>query len=670
MPQSLPMLFRSSLLPLLFAMLPGQVWAEEMRVAIRADFPGGNVKVVKNEGSTIELAPDLRGGPAWFYWYFEAETSQPGKVTFAFANPPMLGVRGPAVSHDDGKSWQWLGAEHVTFAPPAGSDKTTVRQDRWTFTFTKAKQKVRFAVTIPYGQGELDLFLAKHAGNPHLTRSVLAETRTSRRKVDLLQIGKPGPGVRAVLLTARHHACESMASYVLEGMLHEAMSESLTGTAFRKKYVIYAVPLVDADGVHAGDQGKNRLPHDHNRDYGKEAIYPEIQAIQELADLRNIQLTLDLHCPFLRGDIHEAFHFLGLAISHIKDNVNELRNWLEEERPRLAMTPINLMTDPNKPKAENRKINSHYFATRKNALFAVTLEIPYAQANTPSDPALARAYGASILKAWVRTKFVTSVEDLPRGSEGHAGFVAFRAQFLKAYRANPKEAEALANAYLKAKDGSAVYRVEANHLLAMLRLQQKRYAEALLFCKGVSQDANATTSQQSAALLLGFQAVCGDPKSTASDIDASLADVQRFPHLSAQQQAQVLETASEYYLAQKQYEKSLGHARNQLAFVARHEQGKQLNRIATLQELLGRPEAAVASRKEAVKILSAQLNPAPPRSIFGAMMTNDLFEAICGIPTSTVEEKRAAAAMVLKHEVAPAALKDKVRKVLLDLEKK
>ena len=52
------------------------------------------------------------------------------------------------------------------------------------------------------------------------------------------------------------------------------------------------------------------------------------------------------------------------------------------------------------------------------------------------------------------------------------------------------------------------------------------------------------------------------------------------------------------------------------------------------------------------------------------MMTNDLFEALCGIPTSTLEEKRAAAAMVLSHEIAPPALKEKVRKTLLELEKK
>ena len=43
--------FKRLIPTILFVMLPAQVLGEEMRVAIRADFPGGNVKVVKNEGS-------------------------------------------------------------------------------------------------------------------------------------------------------------------------------------------------------------------------------------------------------------------------------------------------------------------------------------------------------------------------------------------------------------------------------------------------------------------------------------------------------------------------------------------------------------------------------------------------------------------------------------------
>jgi tetratricopeptide (TPR) repeat protein len=257
---------------------------------------------------------------------------------------------------------------------------------------------------------------------------------------------------------------------------------------------------------------------------------------------------------------------------------------------------------------------------------------------------------------------------LPRGKDGHADLAAFRDRFVKASGPAPEDAEAIAQPYLESKDDSA-HRAEANYLMAQLRLRQKQYAGARQFSKAVGRDASATASQRSAALLVGLQALCGDSSATAGAVDASFAEAQRFPYLSDVQEARMLDTVGDYYFAKKDFEKSIGHARRQLAFEPRHEQGRVLNRIATLHDLLDRPGDAVASRKEAVRILSAQLTPVPPRSIFGAMMTSDLFEALCGIPTATLEEKKAAAALVLAHEIAPPALKDKVRKKLMDLEK-
>ena len=663
------MLSKKIMLALWMILVPAQLVASEMTVTIRTDFPGGNVLVVKNEGAAVHLAPDLRGGPAWFYWHFEAEASQAGRVNFVFANPPMVGVRGPAVSRDGGRTWQWLGADQVEFAPPAGGDKSKARHDSFSFAFTEAKQKVRFAVAIPYLQRDLDEFLNKHKVNPHMTRSILTETRIGRRPVDLVQIGNPGPGISSVLMTARHHACESMASYVLEGIMQEALSDSQAGVKFRKKFVLYAVPIVDTDGVELGDQGKNRLPRDYNRDYGTDTMHPEIHAIKELGTRKKVQFALDLHCPLLRGDIHEAFFFVGLGLPHIKNNLTEWNAWLKEERPQAAMTPIDLLSDPRKPKAADPRINSHYFATRENAIFAVTLEVPYAQPTCPLDAAMARAYGASMLKAWVRTNFLSATADAGRGSDGHASLLTLRTKFLKTYRSNPKEAEELANSYLDVKTVPAVVRVEANNLMTLLRFHQRRFPEAIRLNDSARKEVNATTHQKATADLLRMQVMTSDPKSSASDVEASLVESQGFPFASPEHQAKVLEGVCEFFLKKQDYDKSLNYTRKQFEVAAVHEKGKLLNRMATLQDLLKRPDDAVASRKEAVKILRARLGPVPERSIFGANMTVDLFEALLGIPTATLEEKKAAAAMVFNHDIASAAMKDRVRKALTELEK-
>ena len=44
------------------------------------------------------------------------------------------------------------------------------------------------------------------------------------------------------------------------------------------------VPFVDKDGVEEGDQGKNRAPRDHNRDYAGASMYPETGALRELGE--------------------------------------------------------------------------------------------------------------------------------------------------------------------------------------------------------------------------------------------------------------------------------------------------------------------------------------------------------------------------------------------------
>jgi hypothetical protein len=373
--------------------------AEKGAVTITTKFPGGNVQVERNEGDTVHVAPDLRGDNPWFYWYFEATATRPGRVTFVFPEKVVgfkngaIGNQGPAISQDRGETWRWMGTDNV-------------RENTFFHDFTKKDETVRFAVTIPYVHADLDRFLKKHAGNPHLKASVLTTSRKGR-PVPLLQIGKPGPGVKAVLVTARHHAVETIASYVLEGFLQAAMSDGAVGEEFRKNYVLYAVPLVDRDGVEDGDQGKNRKPVDYNRDYGEKSIYPEIRAIRELDKAKNFQLTLDWHCPTLVMADHQVLYFVG-AKNHPPfnfDNVSEFARHIKEGLPKTAPHgPLVWLRPEEKP----GPMNSHYFGFKKGMIMAATLEVPFAPKGKATDVESCRTYGELILRAWVHTHFIAA----------------------------------------------------------------------------------------------------------------------------------------------------------------------------------------------------------------------------------------------------------------------
>lgn len=637
----------------------------EQKVAIRSDFSGGNVLVVKNEGAVVQLAPDLRGGQSWFYWHFEAAAAEPGKVTFAFAGSPIIGVRWPAYSLDHGKSWQFLGAEHCTYAALMTPAKD--RFETFTFEFRPDLLKVRFAVAIPYLPENLKEFAAARAKNPNFKQEVLTKSRGGV-PVEMFVIGTPGDGRDSMIVTARHHACESMASYVLEGFLDEAMSDSPAGSEFRKKYALFAIPLVDRDGVAAGDQGKNRDPHDHNRDYGPGAIYPEVKAIQELGEAQDIRYSIDFHCPALRGDIHEAFHFLGLGVPRVKENLDEYIAWIKEERPQLVMAPLNYLVDAAKPNAVNPKINSHHFALRKNAVFAATLEVPYTQVAPPLEIDMAREYGRGMLCAWVRTKFAATDAEAARGPEGSAALIALRSGFLKLYRSKPAEAEALAKAHLGA-EANPVLRNEARNLMALLEIHQKKSPGDYRYVDDVIADPTATTYQRIVAALEYLMIAVDDSQSTRGHIEECLDRLLAIPYVAGEQQARGFEAAARWYEKEKRYPRAIELALRRVPVVASHETGKALNYVAALYDLDGKSQEAVQKRQEAVALLRERLGPAPKRNIFAAMMTLDLFDAVCAIPTSTLAEKQAAGKLALEHEIVAPMYKERVRKQLAELEK-
>jgi hypothetical protein len=263
-------------------------------VKIDAEFPGGNIVVEKVEGDSVSLHQDLRDTNGnWFYWQFRVRGAQGRTLRFQFTKGDVVGVQGPAVSLDGGESWAWLAKE--------GSKSTSFQ-----FSFPADAKDVRFCLSIPYLEKDLQKFLDRHAADPNLKVETHCETKKGR-KVERLRVGH---GDLRILLTARHHACEMIASYVLEGMLEEALEDKW----YREKVEIAAVPFMDKDGVEDGDQGKNRKPRDHNRDYDGESVHESTKAMRAFGETwsdNKLKLALDLHCPTLRGPDSGVVYFVG-----------------------------------------------------------------------------------------------------------------------------------------------------------------------------------------------------------------------------------------------------------------------------------------------------------------------------------------------------------------------
>ncbi|MFH1708942.1 MAG: peptidase M14 [Planctomycetota bacterium] len=273
-----------------------------MSFTVDCTFPGGNIIVERVEGDTVFLHQDLRDTTTdWFYWCFRVRGAAGRIVRFRFTEANVIGVRGPGVSLDRGRTWTWLGTAAV-------EDRSFV------YTFPPDADEVRFSFGMAYLQEHMDRFLNGHRGHPCLRRETLCVTRKGRKAELLLFAPRRGGTKFRLLVTARHHCCEMMASYALEGLLGVALAGDAEGAWFRDNVAIAAVPFVDRDGVEDGDQGKNRNPRDHNRDYDPPHAHLETAALDNFVkrwgDTRP-DLGLDLHCPHICGKWNEQIYCVG-----------------------------------------------------------------------------------------------------------------------------------------------------------------------------------------------------------------------------------------------------------------------------------------------------------------------------------------------------------------------
>lgn len=372
---------------------------------VDTDFPGGNADIERVQAGRIELRPDLRDTIGdWFYWCIRVRGAVGRHLTVQVRRDagPAIGVRGPAFSTDGGRNWDWLGANAVT-------------GDEFSLKVPANATELQLSVGMPYTAVDLERFLAANTGHVALERGLLTHSERGRR-VDLLRLGNlTGNPPKRVLLTCRHHACEMMASHVLEGLMTQVLTDNCEQARWLRKYVeLVVIPFVDFDGVARGDQGKNRAPHDHARDYGpKGGLYPETRAIRQLIDdPRGFDAVLDLHCPNVVGPTNQRIYFVGSDDTRNWEAVQQLAATLEE----VAAGPLPYQRVNDLPFGTAWNVPANYMSrdgldtplTSLDALLAdrsdigthAVLEFPYADAQgIEVNATSARAFGADLARA-------------------------------------------------------------------------------------------------------------------------------------------------------------------------------------------------------------------------------------------------------------------------------
>lgn len=369
-------------------------------MTVDAELPAGNVIVDGVIGDTVSLRQDLRDSGQWFYWAFRVRGATGRTVHFDFTNKAKdgpVGVRGPVVSTDGGRTFSY---------PLDGNSRT----DGFDYTFGTDENETFFYECHPYVRANWDAFVETHKTvlGAKFSTGTLCISRNGA-EVPCARFGCIGNAPRfRFFMCARHHCSETMASWVLEGVAEAFLGDDDLGRRLCANVELMMVPFVDYDGAQAGDQGKNRQPHDHNRDY-TEFLYPETKAVAEwIAGHAGGRLDafIDVHCPWIRGKYNEFVYTPWKDPDLIPDTAAERRfsELLESHGGALRYRAAD---DLPFGEAWNTGIN---FAQGLSAVLwaigniqglriARTIEVPFANANgVVVDPKACRSFGRGVAK--------------------------------------------------------------------------------------------------------------------------------------------------------------------------------------------------------------------------------------------------------------------------------
>lgn len=317
---------------------------------IHADFECGNIRFLKQEENDIYLTNEMRGTvrDKAYYWAFCVEGAA-GKTLNFRLDREWVGPYGAAVSHDL-INWSWT--------------ESSIDGASFSYTFGADEDKVYFAHDLLYTPSRLNMLMNELGIEPYTVCQSL-----KGRAVPAFKIGN---GKNNIILSSRHHACESPGSWVLEGMIREYASSPIEDTN------IFVVPMVDYDGVTEGEQGKDRDPHDHNRDYIDDSIYPEVSAIIDYAKDKDISYAIDFHAPSHRIGRSNRVYVVR-KFPELESRFDKFSKLFEARSGGDAMT-YDMKYDVYPNVGWNKDTTptfSTYFNTRPDCNLALTLEVTH-----------------------------------------------------------------------------------------------------------------------------------------------------------------------------------------------------------------------------------------------------------------------------------------------------
>lgn len=345
---------------------------------ISANFDAGNIEVINAEDQTnIQLAirPDVGGEFfQWFNFRLSGEVGEQYVLNIMNAGKAsyLAGWKDyQAVASYDREYW---------FRLP-----TSYKDGKLTITAELACESIQIAYFAPYSYERHQDLLAAVQVHPLACLEHLGET-LDKRDLTLVKVGNGDSKKRSIWITARQHPGETMAEWLVEGLLNSLLDEdSATAKLLLEKANFYIVPNMNPDGSVRGHLRTNAVGTNLNREWANPSLEksPEVFHVINKMEETGVDLFYDVH-----GD--EALPYVFLAGSQgtpsYNDRLAHLRDKFSEVL-KLASTDFQseFGYDIDAPGTANMTIATHWVAERFDCL-ANTLEMPFKEnANLPFE---------------------------------------------------------------------------------------------------------------------------------------------------------------------------------------------------------------------------------------------------------------------------------------------
>ena len=120
------------------------------------------------------------------------------------------------------------------------------------------------------------------ASKPFISTETFGQSRMGK-PMRALQITEAKQKDKIVLVISRQHPPEVTGYLAMKSFIETLSGDTKMARKFRKKYTVYAVPLMNPDGVDMGHWRHNAGGVDLNRDWSQR-YHPETQAVKNLLD--------------------------------------------------------------------------------------------------------------------------------------------------------------------------------------------------------------------------------------------------------------------------------------------------------------------------------------------------------------------------------------------------